>query len=513
MKTMCTARSTAIAGVALAMLSVLGCNLAPKYSRPTAPAPDKYKEEAPPGVAWTVAQPRETAAAGRWWEIYGDRRLDAFEEQVEIANQGIIAAEANYRMAKAAVTAARSGLFPTITAAPTFNRVRPSQTWDAASNSTAGGLPAGATNPANSPVQTILNEYSLPVDATYEVDLWHRIGNSVTASSANAQASAADLAAALLSTQVELAHDYFELRAVDSEREILRDTIVSYREALNVTTSLYRNGIDSEEDVVRARTQLGAAVVQGADLEVSRTALEHAIAVLIGKAPSGFSVPDAPLELRPPPVPVGVPSDLLERRPDVAAAERRVAAANAQIGIARAASFPDLTLVAAGGWESTQLSQWYAWPSRFWSIGPELAGTLFDAGARRAQTEEARAALDQTVAGYRQVVLAAFQEVEDNLAALRVLDAEAAEQQGTVNSAKHLLDLAMTRYQTGIDSYLNVVTAQTDLLSNREIDAQIRLRQMTASVSLIAALGGGWDPSRQAKRPEPVTDRGARGAN
>lgn len=500
MRTM-RAAQTALAVVALALFSVAGCNLAPKYARPTTPAPAKFKEGPPPGVAWTTVRPRETATAGRWWEIYGDRQLNALEEQVEVANQGIIAAAANFREARAAVTAARSGLFPTITAAPSFNRVRPSHTWATPSGSSGTGLPSPATNPANSSVQSILNEYALPIDASYEVDLWHRVGNEVAASSASAQASAADLATALLSTQAELAQDYFELRALDSERQILKDTIESYRDALGVTTSLFRNGIDSEEDVARAQTQFDAAVVQADDLEVSRTAREHAIAVLIGRAPAEFSLPDAPLDLRPPAVPIGVPSDLLERRPDVAAAERRVAAANAQIGIARTAYFPELTLVAAGGWESTQLSQWYSWPSRFWTIGPELAGTLFDAGARRAQTEQAWAAFDQTVANYRQIVLTAFQAVEDNLAALRVLDAEAEEQKTAVGSARHLLDLAMTRYRTGIDSYLNVVTAQTELLSNREIEEQIQLRQMTASVSLVMALGGGWDPTRQPQGP------------
>jgi NodT family efflux transporter outer membrane factor (OMF) lipoprotein len=489
------AQSGFLVAAAVAVLALSGCNLAPKYARPSVPTPPNFKEEAAtPAVAWTAARPRDGIPAGRWWGIYRDPRLSALEEQVEVSNQGILAAAANFRAARAAVTAARSAYFPTITTAPSASRVRSSQTWTSAPDGSAAGG------------SSIVNEYVLPVDATYTVDLWHRVGNTVAASSLNAQASAADLATALLSTQAELARDYFALQALDAERQLLDETVGSYRDALAATTALYRNGIYSEEDMARAKTQLDATVAQATDLAVSRAATEHAIAVLIGKPPADFSLSAMPLAARPPAVPAGLPSDLLERRPDIAAAERRVAAANAQIGAVRAAYFPSLVLGAEGGWESVHLSQWFSWPSRFWSIGPQLAGTLFDGGARRAQTEQARAEFDQTVANYRQTVLGAFQAVEDNLAALRILDSEAGQQQTAVDSSRRLLDLATTRYHTGIDSYLNVITAQAALLSNRELEVQIQLRQMTSSVSLVLALGGGWDAARLSQPRDPGSD-------
>jgi NodT family efflux transporter outer membrane factor (OMF) lipoprotein len=480
----------------LLIASLAGCNLAPMYERPQSPSPAAYKEASSPGVAWAEANPRDEAARARWWAAYGDPQLSALEEQVEVSNQGIAAAAANLRQARAAVAAARSALLPTITASPSASRVRPSQTWTSSASASGSGLPPAATSPASSTTPQIVNEFALPVQASYEVDLWRRVGNNVTAATAGAQASAADFATALLSTQAALAQDYFELRALDSERQILDETVTSYRDALSATSSLYRNGIDSEEDVSQAQTQLDSVIAQAEDLGLARSAREHAIAVLVGKAPSELVIPASPLVAPPPAVEAGLPSDLLQRRPDIAAAERRVAAANAQIGIARSAFFPELTLGATAGWESASFSQWFSWPSRFWSVGPQLAGTLFDGGARRAQTESARAAYDAAVAQYRQTVLSAFQSVEDNLAALRILDSEAGEQQTAVASARHLLKLATTRYQTGIDSYLNVVAAQTTLLTNREAEVQIQLRRMSASVSLVMALGGGWDASR-----------------
>ena len=483
---------------ALALLGLSGCNLAPKYARPSTPTPASFKEAASPQVAWKPASPRDTAPPGRWWEIYQDPQLNALEQQVEISNQTILAAAANFREARAEVRAARSVLFPTITTAPSFSRVRSSATWNPASGAPSAGSSSSTSSKTSG---SITNEYVLPFDVSYEIDLWHRLGNALAATSLNAQVSAADLAAAQLSTQAELAQDYFELRTLDSERQILDDTVASYRQALQATSALYHNGIDSEEDVARAQAQLDAAIAQATDVGVARAAREHAIAVLIGKAPADFSLPVSPLVAQPPAVPVGLPSDLLERRPDIAAAERRVAAANAQIGIARSAYFPTLTLGAAAGWESTHLAQWFDWPSRFWSIGPELAGTVLDGGTRRAQTEEARAAFDETVANYRQTVLNAFQSVEDNLAALRILGEESREQQTAVESARHLLDLATTRYHAGIDSYLNVITAQTALLSSREAEVQIQLRQMASSVSLVMALGGGWDDSQLPAMP------------
>ena len=499
MRTTPSVHSLALAAAGL--LSILaGCNLAPKYARPSAPAPANFKEAVLPPVAWKPASPRDTVPPGRWWEIYQDPQLNALEQQVNISNQTILAAAANFREARAEVRAARSVLFPTVTTAPSFTRVRSSATWNPASGAPSAGS-ASSTSTSSKTSGSISNEYVLPFDVSYVIDLWHRLGNALAISSLNAQVSAADLAAAQLSTQAELAQDYFELRTLDSERQILDDTVASYRQALQATSALYHNGIDSDEDVARAQAQLDATIAQATDIGVSRTAREHAIAVLIGKAPADFSLPVSPLVAQPPSVPAGLPSDLLERRPDIAAAERRVAAANAQIGIARSAYFPTLTLGVTGGWESTHLAEWFDWPSRFWSVGSELAGTVLDGGTRRAQTEEARAAFDETVANYRQTVLEAFQAVEDNLAALRILDEESREQRTAVESARHLLNLATTRYQAGIDSSLNVITAQTALLSSREAEVQIQLRQMTSSVSLVMALGGGWDDSQLPPMP------------
>jgi NodT family efflux transporter outer membrane factor (OMF) lipoprotein len=467
------------------VLGTAGCNLAPHYARPSIDAPRQFRESPPPSAdaaaGWGTARPNDADARGRWWELYGDPSLNALEEQVELSNQTIRAAEANFRAARAAVASARSALFPTITTTPSFTRTRTSQNLKAAT----GGTPA-----ANTPA--LVNEYSLPIDASYEIDFWGRIRNGLAASRASAEASAADLATARLSTQAELAQDYFQVRAIDAEKQILDDTVASYRESLAETSALYRSGIDSEEDVARAQTQLNTAIAQATDFGVARAAYEHAIAVLIGKSPAGFALAVSPFTARPPSVPVGLPSNLLERRPDIAAAERRAAAANAEIGVARSAYFPKLLLGAAGGWQSSESSSWFDWPSRFWSLGPELAATLFDGGARRAQTEEARAAFDAAAANYRQTVLGAFQAVEDNLAALRVLDQEVKEQRTAVDSSRHLLDLANTRFKTGIDSYLNVITAQAALLSNRETEVQLQLRQMIASVSLVKAVGGGW---------------------
>jgi NodT family efflux transporter outer membrane factor (OMF) lipoprotein len=467
-------------------LSFTGCNLAPKYARPVIDPPAHYGEAnaaatSPDGVAWDIAQPRDQLRRGRWWELYHDPALDALEEQVQISNQSIRAAEANFRAARAAVGVARGAFFPLVSVAPAFSRSHGSGNVENAS----GTLP-NPTRPAG------INEYSLPFDASYEFDLWGRVRNSVAASAASAQASAADLATAQLSTQAELAQDYFQLRALDAQRQIIGNTVASYRQSLEQTQALYRTGLDSEEEVARAETQLNTAIAQATDLGVARAAYQHAIAVLIGKAPATFSLAAMPLTARPPLVPAGLPADLLQRRPDIAAAERRVAAANAQIGVARAAWFPRLTLGAAAGWQSSAAAQWFEWPSRFWSVGPQLAEVLFIGPARGAQAEQARAALDQATAAYRQTVLAAFQAVEDNLAAVRILDQEASEQRRAVASAQHLLDLANTRFNLGIDSYLNVITAQTALLSNRQTEVQIQVRQMVASIALVKALGGGW---------------------
>ncbi len=496
-----------IAVLAGGLGAMCACNPAPRYAKPPVAAPPAFKEGVPAdfkeGEGWKIAQPGDDKIRGKWWELYSDPALNALEDEVRVSNQTILAAEANYRSARALVVSARSALFPKVTTSPSYTNSRFSATSQVSSGnfgsttaSTAGGTGTSTGGGVGGASGSLINDFSLPIQATYVVDLWHKLRNTVAVNAYQAQASAADIATALLSSQAELAEDYFEVRALDAERRVLDDSVKNYRATLDLTLSLYRNGIDSDEDVSLAETQLDSATVQATDLGVSRAQYEHAIAVLIGKPPAEFSLPVAEFVPKPPDVPVAVPSELLERRPDIAANERLVAAANAQIGVASAAYFPTLTLSASGGFETSHFLEWLTWPSRFWSLGPSLAETLFDAGARRAQTEQAQAAYDAAVANYRQTVLTVFQNVEDNLSALRILSEEVGQAHTAVGSATHTLDLSLARFKGGVDSYLNVITAQTAVLTNRETEVQIQLRQMTASVSLIMALGGGWETSQ-----------------
>ena len=469
------------------------CNPAPKYVKPSIPAPVAYKETAPPefkeGKGWKVAQPGDDKLRPKWWETYNDPQLNALEERVPVANQTIAASEANYRASRALVVSARSNLFPTLGASPSYSNSR-------TSNTLRGSRVVIGSSAGTSSNSTPFNDFTLPFDISYTVDFWHRIRNTIAANAFSAQASAADIATALLSTEAEVASDYFQVRALDAQQAVLQDTIKNYGASLNLVIALFNAGIDSDQDVAQAQTQLDTANAQATDLGVARSQYEHAIATLIGKPAANFSLPVAAFVPDPPSVPVAVPSVLLERRPDIAAAERQVAAANAEIGVAKAAYYPTLSLSASGGLESSQFTDWFTWPSRFWSLGPTLSQTLLDGGARRALNEQAQASYDASVANYRQSVLNAFQAVEDNLAALRILALEVTQQQKTITSSAHYLDLALIRYKTGVDSYLNVITAQNTVLTNRETQVQTQLRQMTASVSLMVALGGGWDPSQ-----------------
>ena len=484
--------------LAAALLVLCSCNPGPKYARPSAPAPAAFKEAIPDqykeGTGWKIAQPGDDKIRGKWWDMYEDPQLSALEEQVQISNQSIAASEANFRAARALVTSARAALFPTVTAAPSITNSHFSQTARGVGNVTAAGGTGGVVTTTSIPGS--ITTYSLPIDATWEIDFWHRIRNTIAVNAYQAQASAGDLASALLSTQAELAQDYFQVRALDAQRKILEDTLENYRRNVELTLSRFRGGIASEEDVAQAQNQLDTATAQATDLGVARAQNEHAIAMLIGKPPANFSLTVAKFTPKPPPVPVALPSELLERRPDIAAAERRVAAANAQIGVARAAYYPNLTLSASGGLQTVNFAQWFTWPSRFWSVGPQLSQTLLDFGARRGQNLQAQAQYEQTVANYRQTALTAFQAVEDNLSTLRILAQEVAEEHAAIGSASRYLDLSLTRYRAGVDSYLNVITAQNTVLTARETEVQIQSRQMTASVALVMALGGGWDASQ-----------------
>ena len=454
-----------------------GCVVGPDYERPKVETPAAFTEGGDAGD-WKAAAPRDGDARGRWWEIFGDAQLDALVAQVDLSNQSIAAAEAQLRQAAGLTAQARASFFPTVNGAVQYTRSLPS--------STTGPI-VGATTSK----RTI---YSLPLNASWEADLWGRIRRSVEQGSAAEQASAADLVNARLSVQSSLAQSYFQLRALDSQKRLLEATVAAYAKTLELTQNRYSAGVVSRADVAQARTQFHSTRAQLLDLGVQRAQLEHAIAVLLGKPASGFSIAASPLAAVPPPVPAGLPADLLERRPDIAAAERRVAAANAQIGVARAAFFPAATLGATYGFQSAASDKWFTLPSRFWSLGPALALTLFDGGRRAAVSDQAVAAYDASVAAYRGAVLGAFREVEDNLAALRILEEEAAIQAEAVKAAEQSLEITLNQYQSGIVTYLQVVQAQTTALSNQRAAADVLGRRAAASVLLIKALGGGWDP-------------------
>lgn len=456
----------------LTALAVLGgCKAGPDYVRPAAEAPAAYKEAG----NWKPAQPRDDAIRGKWWEIFRDRHLDALVEQIDISNQNLRLAEANFRQARALVDSSRAGLYPTVTGNLSVIRSR-------SPAGVVGGTTAGRT----------ITNHTASLDASWDADLWGRLRRTLEGSEAGAQASAADLALARLSAQADLVSNYFQLRILDAQQQLLDDTVAALRKSLELTNNRYVAGVAGKVDLVQAETLLLSTQAQAIDTGVQRAQFEHAIAVLLGKPPAEFSIERAPAAIAMPEIPVGVPSELLERRPDIAGAERRVAAANAQIGVAKAAFFPSLMLSPSLGYRSTDLSQWFTLPSRFWSLGPALAQSIFDAGLRRAAEAQSIAAYDASVATYRQTVLAGFQEVEDNLAALRLLEEEAKVQDDAVRAAREAVVLTINQYKAGTVSYLNVVTLQSTQLSNERAAAGILGRRLAASVALIRALGGGW---------------------
>ncbi len=474
--------------LAAASCFLAGCSVGPKYYLPAADAPAAYKELTPADYqntdGWKVAQPQDDTIRGKWWEIFNDTELNALEEKVNISNQTIASAAASFFAARALVKEARSQLFPTVTTNPSITRQR--------SPSVNSGSATGSTSSAKSS----FTDYSLPFDATWQPDLFGRIRNTVKAAAYGAQASAADLENTRLTIQADLAADYFQLRGQDALKQLLDLTVAADQSSLDLTKTLYDTGLDNVEAVQQAETQLESTQAQDVALGIDRAKFEHAIAMLTGQPASTFSIPFEPLHANPPAIPIGVPSQLLERRPDIASAERLVAQANAQIGIARAAYFPTVTLSAAAGLESSSFTTWFTWPSRFYSIGAAGAETIFDAGLRRATVGQFRAQYDETVANYRQAVLTAFQQVEDNLASLRILSQEIQLQDAAVESAKKTLATATDRYQLGLDPYLDVLSAQTTLFSNQQTAVTLRIQQMTASEGLIQTLGGGWNASQ-----------------
>ena len=470
-------------------LILSGCMVGPKYVKPTTPIAPAFKE-APPNSfkesdEWKQAQPSDQTLRGKWWEVFNDAQLNKLEEELTASNQNLKIAEARLRQARSMIRFNRASEFPTITTSPSILNERES--------ANQPYFPAALANNGT-------GNFILPFDLSYEVDLWGRVRRTVSASREETQATAADLQTANLSLHAELALDYFELRSADAQKQLLDDTVAAYTNALQLTQNRFEGGAAPKSDVAQAQTQLDGIRVQDTDITVARAQFEHAIATLIGRPPAEFTLLPAPqIKLHLPVIPTGLPATLLERRPDIAADERRVAEANDQIGIARAAFFPSLVLSATGGFQGTSITNWLNWPSRLWAVGPQMSQTIFDAGRRRAVSESAVANYDGTVATYRQTTLTAFQEVEDNLAALRILEMEAQQQQRATASAEESLQLFTNRYEGGVDNYLQVITAQTVALSNERNQIDITRRRMDASVLLVKAVGGGWDVTQLPK--------------
>jgi NodT family efflux transporter outer membrane factor (OMF) lipoprotein len=450
--------------------------------------PPAYKET----NGWKTAEPADAALKGNWWEMFNDPQLNALEEKVAISNQTVIAALENFLAAREVAKQARSELFPTVTADPSYTRTHPSS--NGGSSSSSGSVSNGsASSGANSiPLTRTYSAYSLPLDASWEPDLWGSIRNTVRASAYSAQSTAAQLANMLLTVQAELAVDFYELRAQDELIDLYTRTIKDYQDSLDLTKTLFETGIDSDLDVAQADALLQTTLAQATALGIARAQYEHAIALLMGQSASTFSLKPEPLVYKPPVIPLGVPAQLMERRPDIAAAERTVAENNASIGVARAAYYPAINLTGGTGFQSSTLSQLLKSSSFYWALGAEASETIFDAGKRKAVTQQAWADYRSSAATYRETVLTAFQQVEDNLAALRILSTQIGQQDVAIRASQKNLDLAVERYRLGINSYLNVITAQESLLSNQQSAVSIHMQQMTASVQLIMALGGGW---------------------
>jgi NodT family efflux transporter outer membrane factor (OMF) lipoprotein len=462
--------------LSLGVLVVGGCSVGPKYSKPTTQIPPAYKENA----NWKTAQPNDQAQKGNWWEIFQDPQLNALEEKIDVSNQSLRAAVDRFQEARDALRQTRSALFPLVTAS-----VSPTQNRQSQNKALFGG-----TSPVN------YSDLILEGDVSYEVDAWGAVRKSVEASRTLAQASAADLETIRLSLHAELALDYLTLRGLDAQKKLFDTNVDAFDKALQLTESRFQGGVASREDVDLAATQLEQTRAEDIDITSSRDQFEHAVAVLVGQPASSFGLDPAPLPATPPVPPPGLPSQLLERRPDIAEAERRVASANEQVGIARAAYFPTITLGLVAGFESGKFPNWLTGPSALWSIGASAAETVFDAGRRRAVSDQAIATYDEMVADYQQTVLTSFQEVEDSLSDLRVLDEEAKTQDAAVAAANRALEQSTNRYKGGLDTYLTVITAQSAALANERTAVSLLTRQLTSTVLLVKALGGGWDVSK-----------------
>jgi NodT family efflux transporter outer membrane factor (OMF) lipoprotein len=468
-------RLTVVIGAILA-LGLAGCTVGPKYQPPAAPAPPAFKEDA----GWMPAQPADNLVRGKWWQVYNDAELNTLEETINVSNQSLKAAFEAYQSAHQQVRIQRADLFPTLGVSPSVSRAQESL-----------HRPLVVPNTGS-----LYNDFEIPGSASWEPDLWGRVRHLVEASRTTAQASAADLETISLSLHAELANDYFELRGLDLQKRLLDDTVVAFQKSVDLTRSRFKGGLASASDLALAQTQLDTTRAQDIDVGVARAQFEHAIATLTGQPASSFSLPVAPLAVIPPNIPVGLPSLLLQRRPDIAAAERRVAAANEEIGVARSAYYPTILLSGGGGFESTAIGTLIQGPSALWSIGASASETIFDAGRRNAQNQQALANYNQTVALYRQQVLQSFQDVEDNLAALRILEGESKAQEDAVTDAQRSENLSVIRYKGGLATYLEVITTQSTALADERTLADLQTRRMSASVLLIKAIGGTWDTTQ-----------------
>jgi NodT family efflux transporter outer membrane factor (OMF) lipoprotein len=486
--------------IAAFLLILAGCSVGPRYRPPVTQAPPVYKQspaqfkEAETDV-WKVAEPSDAMLRGNWWEIFNDPELNALEEQLNIDNQNIKQFFQNFMAARAIVREARAQLFPTATASPSYRR--------SASSANLGSSFSFSTGARSGLTSTL---YSFPADVSWTADLWGKIRKTVQEEQYLAQLSAADLENERLTEQASLATFFFEIRGQDALQKVLNETVEADKKSLELTRAQYDVGIADQISVVQAQVTLESVQATAINLGIARAQFEHAIAVLLGKPASEFSIPVRPMTTAPPPIPIGVPSQLLERRPDIAAAERNIAAANVEIGIAKTAYFPTLNLTAPGGFESSALKQLFEWPSRFWSVGGSLPETIFEGGLRRATVDQFVATYNSTLAAYRQTVLTAFQQVEDSLASVRILSQQIQQQQQAIASAQTFLELEMGRYETGLDPYIDVVIAQTTLLNNQQSLISAQISQMTSAVQLITALGGGWDRS-ELPTPSEVTKR------
>jgi NodT family efflux transporter outer membrane factor (OMF) lipoprotein len=498
-------KHTCAAAISICLLC--GCNVGPKYTPPNTPPPPAFQEAAPaayssaPPGTWQPAQPQDAVLKGKWWEAFNEPELNALEEQLNIDNQNIAQYFQNFMAARAQVREARAGYFPTVTVNPSVSNSRTSTNGgtttpiiSTGSGSTGAGTTSTTTTIASGATRTnVASEFSLPFDVSWEPDLWGRVRNTVREFQNAAQVSAADLENERLTEQADLAMFYFQLRGQDSLRALYRRTIEADQKAYDLTRALVESGIDNEESLAQADVTLKNAEATGTGIETNRDLYQHAIATLIGKPASSFSLPVKMLTTPVPAIPVGVPSELLQRRPDIAAAERTMSQANALIGVERAAFYPSLDLTGSAGVQSSIFTRLFSLPALFWSLGASATQILFDAGLRKSTVEQYTATYNADVAQYKQTVLTAFQQVEDYIATLRVTSEQISRQDEAIKAAQNLLNIAMARYDTGLDPYLDVITAQNTLLSDQQTEVSLRVNEMTAAVQLIQALGGGWN--------------------